>query len=132
VILSDGADVKSSRSIGDAIEFAQRADTIIYSILFANRQIIGPPGAMAGYALYLARGKRVMRRLADETGGEYFVVSKNNPLENVYAQIEDDLRNEYTIGYVSDAVEETRFRKTMLTTKRRDLVVRTRRGYYPK
>jgi VWFA-related protein len=122
VLLSDGGDVRSKYSIGTAIEFAQRADTIIYSILFAERGRIGP----------LFRGRKIMRRLAEETGGGYFAVSKDEPIEKIYAQIEDELRNQYSIGYTPDAAEGKQFRKISLVAKRKDLVVRTREGYYPK
>jgi VWFA-related protein len=133
VVLSDGGDVRSQYSIGTAIEFAQRADTIIYSVLFANRQMIGHPVAMAVQAGYLAHGRNVMRRLAQETGGGYFAVSKENSIESVYAKIEDELRSQYSIGYTSDQIEGNKtFRKIALTTKNKELIVRTRAGYYPK
>jgi VWFA-related protein len=51
VVLSDGGDARSKCSISTAIEFAQRADTIIYSVLFADRQMIGHPVAMAVQAI---------------------------------------------------------------------------------
>lgn len=132
VLLSDGGDVRSKNSIVTAIEFAQRADTIIYSVLFANRQTIGMPLGMAMEAAYLARGRKVMRRLAQETGGGYFEVSKTKSIEQIYAEIEEELRNQYSIGYTPDAAGDKKFRKITLTTKRQDLVVRTREGYYPK
>jgi VWFA-related protein len=67
VVLSDGGDARSKHSIGTAIEFAQRPDTIIYSVLFADRLRIGSivsPAAMGMQAVYLARGRKVMGRLA--------------------------------------------------------------------
>jgi VWFA-related protein len=132
VVLSDGADVRSRNSIVTAIEFAQRADTIIYSILFADRQRIGTPGTMAGQAIYLARGRHAMHRLSQETGGGYYAVSKDKSIEQIYAEIEEELRNQYSIGYSSDATNDKKFRKVALTATRKDLVVRTREGYYPK
>jgi VWFA-related protein len=132
VLLSDGGDVRSKYSIGTAIEFAQRADTIIYSILFSNAQAIGLPTMMAAQAVYLSRGRRVMQRLARETGGGYFAVSKDKSIEQIYAEIEEELRNQYSIGYTPEAAGDKKFRKITLTAKRKDLVTRTRAGYYPK
>jgi VWFA-related protein len=133
VVLSDGVDVRSKYQIGTAIEFAQRADTIIYSVLFANRQVIGPPAMMAAQAIYLGRGRKAMRRLAHETGGGYYSVSKENSVEKIYAEIEEELRSQYSIGYTPDRIEgDETFRKITLTTKNKDLIVRTRAGYYPK
>jgi VWFA-related protein len=133
VLLSDGGDVRSKYSLGTAIEFAQRADTIIYSVLFANGQRIGHPAVMAAHAIYLAKGRKVMRRLAQETGGGYFSVSKETPIEKIYGEIEAELRNQYSIGYTPDrpAGDKT-FRKIVVATTRNDLMVRTRAGYYPR
>jgi VWFA-related protein len=131
VVLSDGGDVRSKYSIGTAIEFAQRADTIIYSILFSNAQVL--PRVLAAPSIYLARGRGVMHRLARETGGGYFAVSKDESIEQIYAEIEEELRNQYSIGYTPDRADgEKKFRKITLTTNRKDLVARTREGYYPR
>jgi Ca-activated chloride channel family protein len=74
-----------------------------------------------------------MRRLAAETGGAYFEVSKDHSIEWIYAQIEDALRNQYNIGYtpLRPAVGG-QYRKIELTTKQPGLVVRARAGYYSK
>jgi VWFA-related protein len=135
ILLSDGMDVRSKTSIGTAIEYAQRADTIIYSVLFSHRRIrLGRGGGgRADQNRQKQKGPRVMERLARETGGGYFAVSEDNPIDKIYAQIEEDLRNQYSIGYTPDRTDgDKNFRKITLTTHRKDLVVRTREGYYPK
>jgi VWFA-related protein len=136
VVLSDGGDVRSKHSIGTAIEFAQRADTIIYSIMFADRQrlsaVAGGPGMILGQAIYMSRSRNIMRRLAKETGGGYLEVSKDKSIEQIYAEIEEELRNQYSIGYTPETTGDKKFRKIALTSTRKDLVVRTRAGYYPK
>jgi VWFA-related protein len=121
ILLSDGGDVGSTTPISTAIEFAQRADTLIYSVLYAD------------HPLYLPRSRKVMQRLAQETGGEYFAVSKDKTIESIYAEIEQDLRSQYSIGYKSDQADSIKkFRKISLTTNRADLIVSARHGYYPK
>ena len=124
IILSDGIDVHSRTSIVTAIEFAQRADTITYSILFNKlASIIDPIGT--------ARGKRAMQRLARETGGESFEVTKNRPIEKIYVSIEEQLRNQYSIGYTPERKDGGgRYRKIRLTTRQPGLLVQTRAGYY--
>jgi len=134
ILLSDGMDFKSQTSLGTAIEYAQRADTMIYSILFARRNLI-PARRRRGQALRPAqiRGPKVMARLAEETGGGYFAVSAKQSIEKIYAQIEDELRNQYSIGYTPDRIEKDgKYRKLKLTTIKKGLIVRTRDGYYPK
>jgi VWFA-related protein len=135
ILLSDGNDMHSHTTISDAIEAAQRADTIIYSVLFAER-ILQPAGGIGGTAVRAAlasRGQKTMERLARETGGEYFKVSRANPIDKIYAQIEDALRNQYSIGYTPARPDtDGKYRKLKLITTQKGLVVRTRDGYYPK
>jgi len=82
-------------------------------------------------AIYEARAKHATQRLARETGGAYFEVSKSNSIEKIYASIEEQLRNQYSIGYVPDRKNAGgRYRQIRLTTKQPDLLVQTRAGYY--
>ena len=135
ILLSDGMDVRSHTSLGTAIECAQRADTMIYSILFAHRM----NRARGGRGLNIAigprqnRGPEVMQRLARETGGGYFAVSPGNSIDRIYAQIEDELRSQYSIGFTPDRVDTSgKYHRLKLTTVKKGLTVRTRDGYYPK
>ena len=133
ILLSDGVSFRDKTSIGTAIEYAQRADTIIYSILFADRGKFYRPGRAAVLAISRQHGRNVMRRLARETGGAYFEISDSNPIEKAYAEIEDALRNQYSIGYTPQSTGQPgEYHKIKLTTKRPDLIVQTRDGYYSK
>jgi VWFA-related protein len=126
ILLSDGRDFGSRTSLTDAIEYAQRADTMIYSILFAHG------GKRGRGKANLVRGRKTMVRLAHETGGEFFEVSAGNPIDTIYARIEEDLRNQYSIGYTPSRPDlDGKYRKLKLTTMQKGLVVRTRDGYYP-
>ena len=90
----------------------------------------GYPGGNGGQGG--ANGKKVLQQLADETGGHFFEVSKKLPLDKVYDEIEEELRNQYSIGYTSDATADSGrlYRKILVTTKKKDLTVRARDGYY--
>ena len=131
ILLSDGVDYKSKTTLGTAIEYAQRSDTIIYSILFAEHTRLYRPGKAAVQGILHERGRKVMRRLASETGGAYFEVTKDDPIEAIYAWIEDELRNQYSIGYTPTLSSKPgQYHKVSLGTKRLGLVVQTRDGYY--
>ena len=140
ILLSDGMDVRSETSIGTAIEYAQRADTIIYSILFPHRAGAGRRGGRGGINITIGRsnpaqlrGPKTMQRLARETGGGFFTVKAATSIDSIYAQIEDELRNQYSIGYTPVRVDrDGKYRKLKLTTVKKGLTVRTRDGYYPK
>jgi len=120
IILSDGGDNGSDETLNSAIEAAQRADTLIYSILFAD----------PAYG-YEGEGKTAMQRLAKETGGSFFEVSKKHHIDEIYGIIEQELRSQYNLGFVSDQpVRISEFRKLQLITDRKDLVVDARDRYW--
>src|SRR5580700_1329545 len=121
IILSDGGDNGSDETLTSAIEAAQRADTLIYSILFADPAYGGGGG----------EGRSWMERLAKDTGGSFFEVSKKHGIGEIYGIIEQELRSQYNLGFVSDQpVRISEFRTLQLTAKRRDLVVQARDRYW--
>ena len=144
IILSDGVDHGSKESLTTAIEMAQRADTVVYSILFKDDQGSSPmTGRMGGLGggrrggpggRYPQQnrpdGKKVLQQISKETGGRLFEVSKKETVDKIYAQIEEELRNEYSIGYPPDKNAGAGYHKIQLTTKQKDLVVQARDGYY--
>uniref|UniRef100_Q01YS5 von Willebrand factor, type A n=1 Tax=Solibacter usitatus (strain Ellin6076) TaxID=234267 RepID=Q01YS5_SOLUE len=133
IILSDGVSVRDTTTIGTAIEYAQRADTIIYSILFADHRGLRRPARKAAMGMRALQGKKAMQRLAQETGGEFFEVSASNPITRTYAAIEETLRNQYSIGYTPQAPGKSgQYRKIKLTTRQKGLTAQTRDGYYAK
>jgi VWFA-related protein len=144
ILLTDGVDAGSKVSISTAIESAQRADTLLYSVRFYDEQAYGggmgprmgggrrggrrmpPPGGRPD-------GKKILERLSKETGGGYFEVSKKHSITDIYHEIEEELRNQYNIGYTSDKPGGAgEFRKIQVTLKQKGLVVRARDGYYAK
>jgi VWFA-related protein len=124
VVLTDGVDEGSEVSLADAIEAAQRADTLVYSILFSDASYYGG-------GLFASGGKRVLQRLSKETGGGYFEVSKNQTLGDIFRAIQDELRNEYSLGFVSDRpAAKSGFRSLRVVTDRKGLIVQARDRYY--
>ena len=133
ILLTDGVAFRDPVSIGTAIEFAQRADTIIFSVRFADPIRAYRPFRAALLAAASERGKQGLHRMADETGGVSYEVTKNQSIEEIYSQIEDVLRNQYSIGYTPARLEsDGKYHKIKLATKDRHLVVKTRDGYYAK
>ena len=141
VILSDGVDTGSKVSLSSAVEAAQRADTLVYSVLFEDRDAYGSPGfggmgrggrgrgRMPMPTSAPANGKKVLERISTETGGRFFEVSKKEPLEKIYQEIEEDLRHQYSLGY-TPSEHAAGYRKIHLATKQKGLTVQTRDGYY--
>ena len=156
VILSDGVDRGS----------AQRADTIVYSILFKDDEGYGNRGGFGGggpriglgggmggpmggpmggggmgrrgggsrYPSEQERpdGKKILEQISKQTGGRLFEVSRKQPIDEIYAQIEEELRNQYSLGYTPDRAGAAAdgYHKIQLTSNRKDAVIQTRDGYY--
>ena len=124
VVLSDGVDFGSEATLNDAIEAAQRADTLIYSMLYSDPFAYGVFGG--GHD-----GRRVLQRMSDDTGGSYFEVTKKQNLDDMFEILEEELRNQYSLGYVSDkAVTLSEFRSIHLSAKAKGLQVQARKRYW--
>ena len=146
ILLTDGEDNGSKVTLERGIEAAQRADTLVYSILFADEEGSGFSPGMGGMGRRggMGRGggrpggyerpdgKKVLERLAKETGGGFFQVSKKRPIDDIYKQIQEELRSQYNLGYTPEpASANAYFHKIALTTTRKEVVLQAREGYYP-
>jgi VWFA-related protein len=119
IVLTDGDDNGSDKTLSEAIDSAHRGGAMVYSILYADSSAGGRDG------------RPILKRLSQETGGGYFEVSKKLPIDQVFAIIEEDLRNQYSIGYVSDKPPAfAEFRKIQLTVKRQGVTVQARDRYW--
>jgi VWFA-related protein len=126
IVLSDGLDTGSPHSLSDAIESAQEAETVVYAIKFVDAIMI-PPGSKLVRRM---AGNRGLERLTDETGG-YTFPNPEGRMAAVFAKIEDDLRNLYVIGFTPpESSRDGRFHKLEVKMVRKDLIVRSRAGYY--
>jgi VWFA-related protein len=149
IVLSDGVDHGSRETMAEAIATAQRSDTIIYSILFADEEdnysrpggfgMGGHGGGMGGgrgggrYPPQEQRpdGKKILEQISKETGGRMFKVTKKETVDAIYAEIEEDLRNQYSLAYTPDKGNTVGYHKIHLAVgKQKDLVVQARDGYY--
>jgi VWFA-related protein len=150
IVLSDGVDRNSKETLASAVEAAQRADTLVYSILFAPEQAyaggggyggrgMGGTGGMGRHGGGRGRypqqmrpdGKKILKRISKETGGRLFEVSKKQPIEQIYDRIQEELRNQYSLGYTPDRADVgAGYHKIRLMTKQKDLIVQARDGYY--
>ena len=161
VVLTDGVDHGSRESLESSIESAQRADTLVYSILFAGEEPHGNRGGFGGPRMgggwpggggggwpggggggggrrgggYPSEerpdGKKVLTQLSQETGGQMYEVTKKESIDEIYARIEDGLRHQYVLGYTPDKPEPG-YHKIHVTVKNKDLAVQARESYYAK
>ena len=122
LLLSDGLDT-GGRTLTDAIEAAQDADTTVYVMM---SQLSISPLAL----LQNGRGKARLRRLAEETGGRYFDASKKDTAAGIFAEIEEDLRNLYMVGFsVPEGDRDGKFHQLKIESVRPGVKIRARKGY---
>ncbi len=115
VVLTDAEDTGSKLRLTDAIEAAQRTDTVVHILLVAAD---GGDRDVAG-------------RLTGETGGRMIIVRSEKNLEQAFDEISEELRSQYTIGYTpTNKKHDGSYRKIKVETKDKDYSVLTRRGYY--
>jgi VWFA-related protein len=124
ILITDGEDEGSQESEKTAIEAAQKADSIIYGILYVDRQFYGRMSV--GYS-----GASVLKKMADETGGRLFEVGGKNSLESIFEQIQQEMRTQYLIGYTpTNSQKDGSYRKVDLHPHDKDLKIQVRKGYY--
>jgi VWFA-related protein len=77
-------------------------------------------------------GKKILEQISRETGGGFYEVSKKLTVEDIYDRIQEDLRNQYSLGYTSDKQDNSgSYRAIKVTTDRKGAIVLAREGYYP-
>jgi VWFA-related protein len=115
VVLTDAEDTGSKLKLQDAVEAAQRSDTVVDILLVA---------ADGG-------DESVAHRLADETGGRVIVVRNERNLEKGFDELIDELRSQYTLAYTSaNKKRDGTYRKIRVEMKNKDYSSLARRGYY--
>jgi Ca-activated chloride channel family protein len=125
VLISDGYDYGSKVRLKKAIEAAQRADIVVYTIQYVDRYF-------AGRAYFnVGSGAGTLKKMSEQTGGSAFRVSRGVRLAGIFQQIEDELRGQYSIGYTPKrGLDSSGFRKISVKAARKGLKIQARDGYY--
>ena len=122
VVITDGVDQGSRMSRSQAIEAAQKADAVIYSIDYEDPRYHG---------MFGPSGDGDLRKMSDETGGRVYRVDRKNTLDQVFKELQEEMRSQYSIGYTpSNDVKDGSYRKLEIKLSNKDLKVQARKGYY--
>jgi VWFA-related protein len=117
IIVTDAEDEGSKTSLDQAVEAAQRTDTVIHIILVYDPRY----GANMGAA----------KKLTEETGGRVIIANSNKKLEEAFDEISEELRSQYTVGYYpTNTAHDGKFRKVKVEMVDKDYKALTRKGYY--
>lgn len=119
VILSDGDDNVSRYTRDQALEMAQKADAVIYTISTNTTRIE-------------TEGDKILKYFAAETGGLAFFPFKATDLEQSFENIANELRHQYNLFYRPEPlIADGKYHTVQLKVKnRKDLVIRSKKGYY--
>jgi VWFA-related protein len=124
VVITDGNDEGSRLSLNQAVEAAQKADAVIYSIQYLDMRFYGPFGGGGG-------GEGVLHKMSDETGGQLYKVDRKHTLDEVFRELQEEMRSQYSIGYTpTNDMKDGSYRRLDIRTTNKDLKVQARKGYY--
>jgi VWFA-related protein len=129
VLITDGIDQGSRVKISEALGAAQRADAIIYSIYYVD------PGAYqrGGGGIWIggAPSNSDLKRMSEETGGHLFRVDRKHTLQDIFKELQEELRSQYAIGYTpGNANKDGGFRRLEIRVRDKDMKVQARKGYF--
>ena len=124
VVITDGVDQGSRLTRNQAIEAAQKSDAVIYSIDYSDPRAYGPFG---GGGI----GESELRKMSDETGGRVYKVDRRHSLEEVFKELQDEMRSQYSIAYTpTNEVKDGGYRHLEVRLANKELKAQARKGYY--
>jgi len=125
VLITDGMDFGSRTTREEAIASAQRADAIIYSIYYVDHSQYGGGFTIGGGS------DGDLKRMSEATGGRVFHVDRKNTLEDIFAQLQEEMRSQYALSYApTNPNKDGGFRKIEIKAKNKDHKVLARKGYF--
>ena len=126
VVITDGVDQGSRMTRNQAIEAAQKADAVIYSIEYYDASAYGRFMTFGG-----SGGEGELHRMSDETGGHVYKVDRGHPLDMVFRELQDEMRSQYSIGYTpTNGLKDGSYRHLDVKLANKDLKAQARKGYY--
>lgn len=128
VIITDGVDQGSRMTINQAVEAAQKSDVVIYCIEYYDAMAYG-----GGFGISLGGGGggSAMRKLSEETGGRVYKVDRKHTLNDIFKELQEEMRSQYAIGYTpANEKKDGSYRKLEIKLANKDLKAQARKGYY--
>ena len=120
IVFSDGADTTSSMKEQEVIDYARSVEATVYSV------------GIRGESGLVARSPRgFLRKVAQETGGQYYFPNKVAEMIKIFAAISDELHNHYLLAYTPQRPPDGTWREIEVRLReRKDAEVRLRKGYF--
>lgn len=126
VVITDGVDTGSKKTREQAIHEAQLADTVVYSIYYVDPAAYG-----GGFGFGGGGGEGELKKMSDETGGRVLKVDRKNSLDDIFKEIQDEMRSQYALSYTpTNSKKDGSYRKLEFKMSNKDYKVQARKGYY--
>lgn len=126
VLITDGGDQGSKVNWQKATEAAQKTDSVIYSVYYVDSGFYTRGGFGIG-----GGDKGVLKKMSDETGGHVYEVDRKHTLNNVFDELQQEMRSQYAIGYVpTNPNKDGSYRKLDIKLKDKEMKIEARKGYY--
>jgi VWFA-related protein len=135
ILISDGEDTTSKVKLNEALVSAHKSDAVIYAISNAVSGFFsyGPYGGRRGRGRVYGGGGDIgtLKKFSEETGGTTFVVSNQNSFQRIFDQISEELRSQYSLGYVStNTAKDGKYHQIKIVARGSGYTVKARKGYY--
>ena len=130
VLITDGGDQGSTFTIKRAIEDAQKADAVIYSIYYVDPSAYY--GHRGGFGIGGDAGcESCLKQMSEETGGRVFKVDRSHTLQDAFNQLQDEMRSQYAIGWTpANDRKDGAYHKLEIKVADKNMKVQARKGYY--
>ncbi len=120
VVFTDGADTTSTLSDREVVDYARAVEATVYCIGFKG----------SGGGLMSSSPRGFLRKIANETGGQFFAPDKVGELVRVFNEISNELKNHYLLAYTPKRAADGTWRDISLKVNRPNTEVRVRKGYF--
>ncbi len=121
LIFTDGDDTSSRLGMGDVLERARQEDVMVYAIGLQSEYF-------NGQSMVRSRPDRGLKRLAEETGGGYFELTKTADLAPTFTRVAQELHSQYILGFTPAALDGKEH-KLQVKMRNANMTARTRKSY---
>ncbi len=129
ILISDGDDTTSKIRAEEALATAHGSDAVIYTIAIGGGRWLGARGRRG--TRFGSGDHGALKQLSEETGGTFFNIDKMQEFDEAFARINEELRNQYSIGYVStNAARDGKYRRIRIIPRDQSYRIQARKGYY--
>jgi len=127
ILISDGDDTTSKMRPEETMRAVHASDTVVYTIAIGSRwRSLGGRRSAGSFGDH-----GTLKKLSSETGGSFFDIGSRQDFSEAFARINEELRNQYSLGYVSsNLLKDGKYRRIRIIPRDPTHRIQARKGYY--